>query len=80
MKKLDYFNQTFEDFLNSIVNKWKSKGFKYHNGHLKLLKFAYLVKVRWAVVFKKKMQATKDFLKQFNKFADKLLSKQLTLF
>jgi len=81
MKKVDYFNQSFEEFLNIIVSKWKSNGFKYHFGHLKLLKYAYLVKVRWLLVFKQRMTATREFMKRFQKFAANMQpTKQLRLF
>jgi len=81
MKKVDLFKQTFKDFQNIIINKWKSIGFKFHNGHLKLLKFAYLVKVRWLLIFQQKMQATKQFMLEFQKFAANLQqTKQLRLF
>lgn len=37
----------FSFFVYLIINKWNNRGFKYHNGHVNILKYAYAVFLSW---------------------------------
>ncbi len=34
-------------FVFTIVKRWNENGFKYHNGHINILKYAYAVFLAW---------------------------------
>jgi len=35
-------------FTNRIIKQWNKQGFKYHYGHIQIIKFAWVAKVYWA--------------------------------
>jgi hypothetical protein len=42
------YYQSPERFEKSIIKRWDKRGFKYHYGHLNLLRYAYHTLMYWA--------------------------------
>lgn len=42
-------------FVYLIINRWNEKGFKYHNGHVNILKYSYTVFQAWKADHSEKM-------------------------
>lgn len=42
------FYQSPTRFQNKVIRKWQKSGFKYHAGHVQLLRFAWIASLYWA--------------------------------
>jgi len=45
---MNIFYDSLPRFTNRIIKQWNKSGFKYHYGHIQLIKFAWVAKVYWS--------------------------------
>lgn len=46
-------------FEKQTIKKWEKKGFNYHDGHIQLLRYAYLTALFWCNVVQQKVSIEK---------------------
>lgn len=47
---MNSYYQSHDRFVNTIIKRWQKRGFKYHDGHVQLLKWSYRTLMYWSTL------------------------------